>query len=152
MIKIHQDELFSILRSEVSTAIDQMFCMAFAHEKIKITNEQLLVMICLWEKDRVTQQTLCNQTHMNKPSMTRLIDKLEKDKLTRRVSDRGDRRINLICLTELGIALESKASGIIHQIIEISLKNITEDEFDIFRIVFKKIVLNVVTKSIKNKL
>ncbi len=53
-------------------------------------------LIFLWEKDGVTQQELCNATFKDKPSMTRLIDNMERQHLVVRISDKKDRRTNLI--------------------------------------------------------
>lgn len=53
-------------------------------------------------KDGVTQQELCNATFKDKPSMTRLIDNMEKQHLVIRVPDKKDRRTNKIHLTENG--------------------------------------------------
>lgn len=51
-------------------------------------------------KDGVTQQELCNATFKDKPSMTRLIDNMERQHLVVRISDKKDRRTNLIHLTK----------------------------------------------------
>ena len=84
MSHIQNDELFDILIGKVSSAINRTFLRAFANEGIEITIEQWSVMACLWKNDGVTQQDLCNLTSKDKPSMTRLIDKLERRKLVTR--------------------------------------------------------------------
>jgi DNA-binding MarR family transcriptional regulator len=91
-------------------------CVHLQVEGIDITTEQWSVLACLWEKDKVTQQALCTLTAKDKPSMTRLIDKLEKRNLVTRVSDNNDRRINLIHLTDAGLALQQRATQIVHQV------------------------------------
>ena len=143
MVQIQNDELFDILVGKISTAINRTFLRAFVAEGIEITTEQWSVMACLWQKDKVTQQVLCTLTSKDKPSMTRLIDKLEKRNFVTRVSDHSDRRINLIHLTDAGIALQEKATEIVNKIVTKTLSNITEEELIIGRVVLKKIMANL---------
>jgi DNA-binding MarR family transcriptional regulator len=143
MTELHTDEVFSILTGKISNAINRTFLRAFVSEGIDITTEQWSVMACLWQKDKVTQQTLCTLTSKDKPSMTRLIDKLEKNNLVTRVSDHFDRRINLIHLTQEGLALQYKATDIVKSIASKTLYNITDEEMNSVRIVLKKIMTNL---------
>jgi DNA-binding MarR family transcriptional regulator len=143
MIELQNEEVFSILTGKISSAINRTFLRAFANEGIEITTEQWSVLACLWQKDKVTQQALCTLTSKDKPSMTRLIDKLEKANLVTRVSDHYDRRTNLIHLTETGLALQIKASEIVNMIAIRTLNNISEEELNICRVVLKKIMSNL---------
>ncbi len=143
MLQLQNDEVFNILVGKISTAINRTFLRTFANEGIEITTEQWSVLACLWEKDKVTQQTLCTLTAKDKPSMTRLIDKLEKRNLVTRVADHSDRRINLIHLTETGAALKAKATELVQSIAQKTLNNITEDELNTCRVALKKIMANL---------
>jgi len=143
MIQLQDDELFDILVGKISTAINRTFLRTFATEGIEITTEQWSVLACLWNKDKVTQQALCSLTSKDKPSMTRLIDKLEKRNLVTRVSDHNDRRINLIHLTEAGAALQQNATDLVQRIATRTLNNITEEELNVSRSVLKKIMANL---------
>lgn len=143
MTPLHTDEVFTILTGKISAAINRTFLRAFAAEGVDITTEQWSVMACLWNKDKVTQQRLCDLTSKDKPSMTRLIDNLEKRKLVTRVSDHNDRRINLIHLTETGANLQKKATDIVQRIAMRTLRNISEDELNTSRNVLKKIIENL---------
>lgn len=140
---IQNDEIFDILVGKISTAINRTFLRAFVAEGIEITTEQWSVMACLWNEDKVTQQALCLLTAKDKPSMTRLIDKLENSRLVTRVADPNDRRINLIHLTTAGVALQAKATEIVMRVAERTLNNITEEELNTSRIVLKKIMSNL---------
>ena len=143
MKQIQDDDIFDILVGKISTAINRTFLRAFANEGIEITTEQWSVLACLWKKDKVTQQALCDLTAKDKPSMTRLIDKLEKRNLVTRVSDHKDRRINLIHLTETGAALQEKATELVQQIAMKTLNDITDEELNTSRTVLKKIMVNL---------
>lgn len=142
-MQLQNDELFDILVGKVSMAINRTFLRTFSTEGMSITIEQWSVLACLWKKDKVTQQTLCNLTSKDKPSMTRLIDKLEKRNLVTRVSDHNDRRINLIHLTDSGMALKQKATDLVQKNAAKTLSNIAEEELKISRIVLKRIMANL---------
>ena len=142
-MQLQNDELFDILVGKVSMAINRTFLRTFTTEGMSITIEQWSVLACLWKKDKVTQQTLCNLTSKDKPSMTRLIDKLEKRNLVTRVSDHNDRRINLIHLTDSGMALKQKATDLVQKIAAKTLSNIAEEELKISRLVLKRIMANL---------
>ena len=88
--------IFAILNGKVSAAINRKLSRNFRQNGLEITPEQWTVLIFLWEKDGVTQQELCNATFKDKPSMTRLIDNMERQHLVVRISDKKDRRTNLI--------------------------------------------------------
>lgn len=143
MVQLHNDEVFDILVGKISTAINRTFLRTFAVEGIDITTEQWSVLACLWQEDKVTQQTLCRLTSKDKPSMTRLIDKLEKSNLVTRVSDHNDRRTNLIHLTSAGISLKNKVTELVQMIASKTLSNITDDELNTCRSVLRKIMANL---------
>lgn len=143
MTQLHTDEVFIILTGKISTAINRTFLRAFALEGVDITTEQWSILACLWQKDKVTQQTLCTLTLKDKPSMTRLIDNLEKRNLVIRVSDHTDRRINLIHLTDAGMELQVKATEIVQKIASKTLNMITDEELNVCRSVLKKIMTNL---------
>jgi len=143
MKEIHNDEVFNILTGKISTAINRTFLRAFAAKGIEITTEQWSVLACLWKKDKVTQQDLCDLTSKDKPSMTRLIDKLEMRNLVTRVSDHNDRRTNLIHLTDAGNELQLKATEIVQEIAEKTLNHISDEELNTIRTVLKKIMNNL---------
>ena len=143
MKEIHNDEVFSILTGKISTAINRTFLRAFATEGIEITTEQWSVLACLWKKDKVTQQEICDLTSKDKPSMTRLIDKLEMRNLVTRVADHNDRRTNLIHLTDAGNALQIKATEIVQQVSSKTLNQVSDEELNTVRVVLKKIMTNL---------
>jgi DNA-binding MarR family transcriptional regulator len=143
MAHIHEDEVFSILTGKISAAINRAFLRAFAAEGIDITTEQWTVLACLWKQDNVTQQHLCQLTLKDKPSMTRLIDNLEKRQLVQRMPDMNDRRNNLIQLTDKGKALQQKTTEVVQSVANKTLNNINEEEMDISRQVLKKIMNNL---------
>jgi DNA-binding MarR family transcriptional regulator len=116
---------------------------AFAQEDLHITTEQWTVLSCLWNEDKVTQRELCDLTSKDKPSMTRLIDNLERYKIVVRVSHATDRRVNLIHLTQYGASLREKVSAVVQSVVDKSLTDVTEEEIIIARALLNKIINNL---------
>ena len=134
--------IFAILNGKVSTAINRKLHRNFRQDGIDISPEQWTILLSLWEKDGVTQQDLCNATFKDKPSMTRLIDNMEKQHLVVRISDKKDKRTNLVYLTKTGRELESQSFKIAISTLHEALQGITLDELKIGQEVLRKIFTN----------
>ena len=142
-VSVELEELLLVLTGKISSAINRAVLRGFAQNNIDITMEQWAVMTCLWREDKVTQQKLCDLTSKDKPSITRLIDNLEKRDLVTRVADSNDRRVNLIHLTSKGEKLQSQAMESINKIADKALNGIAESELNISKNVLKKIISNL---------
>ena len=134
--------IFAILNGKVSAAINRKLYRNFRQNGLEISPEQWTVLIFLWEKDGVTQQELCNATFKDKPSMTRLIDNMERQHLVVRISDKKDRRTNLIHLTRTGKEIEERTRSIVDQTLREALSGVTLEELKISQEVLRKIFTN----------
>ena len=74
--------------------------------------------------------------------MTRLIDNMERQHLVVRISDKKDRRTNLIHLTKDGKELEERARVSANQTLKEALKGITIEELSVSQEVLRKIFSN----------
>ena len=102
------DEFYAFLTGKVSTAISRRLQRNLKNAKLNITSEQWTILYQLWLEEGLTQQELANLTFRDKPSITRLINNLEKMSLVIRVNDKQDRRSNLIYLTKEGRKLRDE--------------------------------------------
>ena len=134
--------IFAILNGKVSTAINRKLYRNFRLHGIDISPEQWTILLSLWEKDGVTQQELCNATFKDKPSMTRLIDNMERQHLVVRISDKRDRRTNLIHLTKTGRELENQAFVIANLTLKEALDGVPLEDLKIGQEVLRKIFMN----------
>ena len=134
--------IFAILNGKVSTAINRKLYRNFRLHGIDISPEQWTILLSLWEKDGITQQELCNATFKDKPSMTRLIDNMERQHLVVRISDKRDRRTNLIHLTKTGRELENQAFVIANQTLKEALDGVPLEDLKIGQEVLRKIFMN----------
>ena len=142
-LKVKEQEVFDILTGKISTTINRSLLRAFSLEDLRITTEQWSVLSSLWNEDKITQQQLCDLTRKDKPSMTRLLDNLERNKLVVRVAHPSDRRINLIHLTKLGVSMREKVMNIVSVIVDKALDGISDEEISISRNVLTKIIQNL---------
>jgi len=77
-----------------------------------ITYPQYLVMLVLWEQDRVTVSEIGKRLYLESSTLTPMLKKLEKlELITRQRSDQDERQV-LIGLTKQGLALKQQAQMI----------------------------------------
>src|SRR5919112_1161093 len=101
-------ELYSFITGKASTAIARRLQKKINGAGINLTIEQWSVLYHLWKEDGKSQQELCNATFRDKPSITRLVDNLEKLKLVKRTPSKSDRRMNQIFLTKQAQKLQEQ--------------------------------------------
>src|SRR5678810_1341721 len=101
-------ELYSFITGQASTAIARRLQKNFKLANVDITIEQWSVLYHLWKQDGLSQQQLCDATFRDKPSITRLVDNLEKLQLVKRIASENDRRINKIFLTKQAQKLQEQ--------------------------------------------
>ncbi len=142
-MQVNEQEVFSILTGKISSTINRALLRAFSQEDLNITTEQWSVLSCLWKEDRVTQSDLCDLTRKDKPSMTRLIDNLQRSKIVVRVPHATDRRVNLIHLTQYGASLREKVGVVVQSVVDKALENISESEVTVARTVLNQIIANL---------
>ena len=134
--------IFAILNGKVSAAINRKLVRNFRENGLDITPEQWTVLLSLWEKDGVSQQELCNATFKDKPSMTRLIDNMEKLGLVVRIASKDDRRTNLVHLTRNGKELKESAILVANRTLKEALMGVTFDELRVSQEVLRKVFTN----------
>lgn len=136
-------ELYSFITGKGSTAIARRLQKNFKEAGIEITIEQWSVLYHLWKMDGQTQQQLCDATFRDKPSITRLVDNLEKSKLAKRVASKNDRRSNLIFLTKEAKNLEQKTMDVANRTLNEALEGVTNGQIEIAKEVLQKVYDNL---------
>ena len=142
-IQLDFDVVFGVLSGKVSAAITRRLYRDFRAANISMTPEQWVVVMSLYHKDGITQQELANLTFKDKPSITRLIDNLEKQHLVVRMADKTDRRINLIQLTKAGRLMHEKVRQIASATMKEALNGISQEEVEIGESILRKIFTNL---------
>ena len=136
-------ELYSVINGMASTAIARRLQKHFREAGLEITIEQWSILYHLWLEDGLSQQELCNRTFRDKPSITRLIDNLEKQKLVKRIASKEDRRINIVCLTDAAKNLQNLTVDLANQTMDEALAGVTKDEIETVKKVLYQVYGNL---------
>lgn len=80
----------------------------FLEHGLELTPEQWIVLVQLWQKDGQSQSLLSELTLRDRPTMSRILDTMEKSGLVERHIDEHDARSRLVKLTRRGRALREK--------------------------------------------
>jgi len=137
-------ELYSFVTGKASTAIARRLQKKFNNAGLNLTIEQWSVLYHLWKQEGMSQQELCNATFRDKPSITRLVDNLEKLDLVKRVASENDRRINRIYLTKQALKLQEQSMGLAEQTLNEALETVPVEKIDVC-----KEVLQIVYDNLK---
>jgi DNA-binding MarR family transcriptional regulator len=136
-------ELYSFITGKASTAIARRLQKKFNISGVNLTIEQWSVLYHLWKQDGASQQELCNATFRDKPSITRLVDNLEKLNLVKRVSDEKDRRINKIYLTKNAQKLQDETMQLAEETLNEALSGVPADQVEMCKEVLQKVYDNL---------
>jgi DNA-binding MarR family transcriptional regulator len=142
--QFRKGELYSFITGKASIAIARRLQKKFNTAELNLTIEQWSVLYHLWKQDGISQQELCNATFRDKPSITRLVDNLEKLQLVKRVSSDSDRRMNLIFLTKQAQKLQEQSMGLAEETLNEALEGVPAERIEIC-----KEVLQIVYDNLK---
>lgn len=86
-------------------------------DKLNLTYPQYLVMLALWEKDKVTVNELGEKLFLDSGTLTPLLKRMEAIGYVLRARSKEDERRVLISLTDIGRALREEACLIPEQLL-----------------------------------
>ena len=136
-------ELYSFITGKASIAIARRLQKKFNSAGLNLTIEQWSVLYQLWKQDGSSQQDLCLRTFRDKPSITRLVDNLEKLQLVRRVPSESDRRINLVFLTKHGVKIEEQSMALAEETLNEALTGIPPDNINLCKEILQQVYDNL---------
>ncbi|RYY95986.1 MAG: MarR family transcriptional regulator [Chitinophagaceae bacterium] len=141
--QFRKGELYSFITGKASTAIARRLQKKFNAAELPLTIEQWSVLYQLWKEDGLSQQELCNATFRDKPSITRLIDNLEKSGLVKRVGDENDRRINKVYVTKAAAKLQEQTMQLAEETLNEALEGVPPDQIEMAKTVLQKVYDNL---------
>lgn len=136
-------ELYSVINGMAAVAVARRLQKHFREAGLEITIEQWSVLYHLWKEDGLSQQELCNRTFRDKPSITRLIDNLEKLQLVERRASTTDRRINQVFLTEAGKALQDLTLELANTTMDEALQQVAKQDIEVVKKVLQQVYDNL---------
>jgi DNA-binding MarR family transcriptional regulator len=141
--QFRRGELYFVITGVANTALARRLQKYFREAGLDITVEQWSVLVHLWKEDGVNQQELCNKTFRDKPSITRLVDNLEKLGLVKRVAGKDDRRINYIFLTDEARNLRDKTMELANATLMEGLNGVSDEDVEVVRRVLSQVYENL---------
>ena len=142
-LQFKKGELYSFITGKASIAIARRLQKKFNNAGVNLTIEQWSVLYHLWKADGMSQQELCNATFRDKPSITRLVDNLEKLELVKRVPDEKDRRINKVFLTKNAGALEEQTMQLAEETLNDALAGVPQEQIEMCKDVLQRVYDNL---------
>jgi DNA-binding MarR family transcriptional regulator len=98
------------------------------------------ILVCLYEKNGLSVKELAEKIHRTQPTVTVLIDKLQKLGYVERIKSWEDSRVTLINLTEKGIRLEPIFRKISEELNTVIYGGLTDTEKEQLECLLEKIL------------
>lgn len=108
-----------------------------------ITAEQWHVLLKLSKQNNINQKVLSQIVNKDQPTLTRMLDILERKSLVERHASKEDRRSFCIHITEKGLALTEKLIPYIEDIFKQILNGISKEDLNIYLDVLAQIDKNI---------
>ena len=140
-LKLHMNLGF-LIRS-AHNSMTERFVQNVFNSGLDISMDQWMILGPIWQLESLSQKELGEICFRDKPSITRIIDSLEKKSLVVRVPDQIDHRIKRVILTNAGKQLFYDVLPIMEKTREEVRGDIPEEEIQIFKNVLSKIIKNL---------
>lgn len=95
-----------------------------------MTPEQWQVLVGLWERDTLTQTEISEITQQDAPTISRMVKRMETNKLIQKTQNRDDKRQTLIRATGTGLRLKGTLPGEIRRHFARVLKDFPKNKID----------------------
>lgn len=139
--------VLALMSGKMTSAINRKFSKELHQANLEVSPAQTTVLFALWYQDGVTQKTVADETYKDKPSITRLLDNMEKNGLIERRRDAEDRRINKIFLSQKGQDMEGPVIEAAKVALSQGFKGLTEQEAKDVQRLLKKVFENLETRK-----
>ncbi|SHN60139.1 transcriptional regulator, MarR family [Desulfitobacterium chlororespirans DSM 11544] len=134
---------FDYKANKSALLITRQLAKNFKDKDIVISTEQWKLLLYLYREDGQTQCSLSEATGKDEPSISRIINTMEKNNLVLRIPHPNDRRTNLIYLTEGGRNMREMLMFLGKKTNEEVTRGITREEIETCINVLDKIIGNL---------
>ena len=97
------------------------------------------ILVCLYQNDKMTMKEIADKIHKTRPTVTVLVDKLEKLGYIKREVSEKDNRYTYIYLTKKGQEFKPVFEQISNDLTDMLYKNLSDKEADILEELLKRI-------------
>lgn len=96
------------------------------------------ILVCLYKNNKMTMKDIANCIHRTKPTVTVLVDKLEKLGYLKRAASDKDSRSTYVILTQKGEDFKATFDQISNNLNKVLNKNLSENEVKLLEELLKK--------------
>ena len=136
------EDRFIFLISKVCQKLIINLQKAFSESGVEVTPIQVMLLFFLQKNDGSSLTQISQGLMLENPTVTGLIDRLEKSGYVKRSDHRNDRRVYLVPLTEKGNKVAKKALPIVKKLNEQIKKGYSKGEIEDF----KKVLIGAFNK------
>ena len=97
------------------------------------------ILVCLYERNKMTMKDISDKIRRTRPTVTVLVDKLEKLGYVKREVSKEDSRYTYIVLTKKGLDFKHVFEKISNNLNDMLYKNLSDSETDTLEKLLKKI-------------
>lgn len=98
------------------------------------------ILVCLYKNSKMTMKDIANCIHRTKPTVTVLVDKLEKLGYLKREASDKDSRCTYIVLTQKGEDFQTTFEKISKNLNEMLYKNLSPEESELIEKLLRKVL------------
>lgn len=98
------------------------------------------ILVCLYKNSKMTMKDIANRIHRTKPTVTVLVDKLEKLGYLKREVSNEDSRCTYIVLTQKGEDFQTTFEKISKNLNEMLYKNLSPEESELMEKLLRKVL------------
>ena len=98
------------------------------------------ILMCLYTNNKMTMKDIADKIHRTRPTVTVLVDKLEKSGYVKRKASEQDSRYTYIALTKKGKDFKHLFEKISNNLNEMLYKNLSEDEAATIEKLLEKVI------------
>ena len=136
------EDRFIFLISKVCQKLIINLQKAFSESGVEVTPIQVMLLFFLQKNDGSSLTQISQGLMLENPTITGLIDRLEKSGYVKRSDHPNDRRVYLVHITEKGNKVANKALPIIKKLNEEIKKGYSKEEIESF----KKVLIGAFNK------
>ena len=141
-MRMSRDETIGLYTSHTVKNIIRF--LTFHLKEFDVTPEQWTVLKRLAEQDGISQKELALKSEKDQPTVTRILDILERKELIYKQKNVEDRRSFLIFITDKGMTAKNELAPFIEGLYEETiLKGISEKDLEVYKSVLSQINENM---------
>ncbi|MDH5489281.1 MAG: MarR family transcriptional regulator [Rhodospirillaceae bacterium] len=127
-------------------AVAQKQTMAMLADRLAplgVTPAQWQALVVLWEEDGIVQREIAERMVIEQATLTRTLDRMERDGFVERRPDEHDRRRTRVFVTEKGFGLINTLVPEAMEVLTTITNGFSDDEINVFRSFLRRLIGNI---------